>query len=156
MHPHFASVVASLHASYERLVVMPPVTFGHLPRTMPAQAVYLFSEEGRALYAGRSNRLRMRIGEHCRPSSQHNQAVFAFRLAREATGKLVAAYTPGPGSRANLTSDADFQAAFVLAKARVRAMEVRFVEEPDQTRQALLELYCAIVLDCPYNDFNTH
>lgn len=156
MHARFASVIESLHGSYERLVAMPAVTFDTLPRAIPAQGVYLFSEQGRALYAGRSNRLRKRIGEHCRPSSQHNQAVFAFRLARETTGKLVAAYTPGADSRANLPSDASFQAAFLLAKTRVRAMDFRFVEETDQTRQALLELYCAIVLGCPYNDFNTH
>lgn len=156
MHVRFASVIGSLHGSYERLVAMTPVTFDELPCVMPVQGVYLFSEQGRPLYTGRSNRLRKRIGEHCRPSSQHNQAVFAFRLAREATGKLVAAYTSGAGSRANLPSDAAFQTAFLLAKARVRAMEFRFFEEADQTRQALLELYCAIVLDCPYNDFNTH
>ncbi len=35
-------------------------------------------------------------------------------------------------------------------------MEYRYVEEPDQNRQALLEIYCAIVLDTPYNDFGTH
>lgn len=156
MHARFAAVIESLHDSYERLVAMPPVTFDQLPRIMPAQAVYLFSEQGRPLYTGRSNRVRKRIGEHCRSSSQHNQAVFAFRLAREATGNLTAAYSSGAGSRANLPNDAAFQAAFLLAEARVRAMEFRFVEETDQTRQALLELYCAIVLDCPYNDFNTH
>jgi hypothetical protein len=44
----------------------------------------------------------------------------------------------------------------MVATARVRKMEYRFVEETDQTGQALLEVYCAIVLDCPYNDFNTH
>lgn len=156
MHPRFASVIDSLHSSFERLVAMPPVTFDQLPRAMAAQGVYLFSEQGRALYTGRSNRLRKRVGEHCRPSSQHNQAVFAFRLARETTGNLVAAYAPGAASRANLPRDAAFQSAFLLAKERVRTMEFRFVEEVDQTRQALLELYCAIVLDCPYNDFNTH
>ncbi len=35
-------------------------------------------------------------------------------------------------------------------------MDFRFVEVVDQTRQSLLELYTAIALDCPYNDFNTH
>ena len=29
-------------------------------------------------------------------------------------------------------------------------------EEVDQTRQALLEIYCAVVLATPYNDFATH
>jgi hypothetical protein len=29
-------------------------------------------------------------------------------------------------------------------------------EETDQNRQALLEIYCAVVLGTPYNDFGTH
>lgn len=156
MDPRFASVIDSLHESFERLIAMAPVSFERLPRIMPSQGVYLFSEHDRHLYAGRSNRLRNRFGQHCRSSSQHNQAVFAFRLAREATGRLVPAYVPGAGSRASLPLDEVFNAAFMQAKLRVRAMDLRFVEETDQTRQALLELYCAITLQCPYNDFNTH
>jgi hypothetical protein len=35
-------------------------------------------------------------------------------------------------------------------------MEYRYVEEIDQNRQALLEMYCAIVLETPFNDFSTH
>jgi hypothetical protein len=44
----------------------------------------------------------------------------------------------------------------VPANARIRAMEYRYVEETDQNRQALLEIYCAVVLGTPYNDFGTH
>jgi len=29
-------------------------------------------------------------------------------------------------------------------------------EETDQNRQALLEIYCAVVLRTPYNNFGTH
>ena len=50
----------------------------------------------------------------------------------------------------------DFAAAIQEAKARIRAMEYRYVEETDQIRQALLEIYCAVALDTPYNDFGTH
>ena len=49
-----------------------------------------------------------------------------------------------------------FMDAFARAKDRVRMMEFRAVEESDQTRQALLEIYCAIALKTPYNDFGTH
>jgi hypothetical protein len=41
-------------------------------------------------------------------------------------------------------------------KDRIRAMDFRAVEETDQTRQTLLEVYCAVVLETPYNDFGTH
>ncbi len=50
----------------------------------------------------------------------------------------------------------DFAAAFIAAKERIRRMEYRYVEEGDQSRQALLEIYCAVVLGTPYNDFDTH
>lgn len=156
MDANFAAVVESLHGSFEQLLAMPAAGHGRLPSNMPMQGVYLFTEAGRHLYAGRSNRLRRRFGQHCNPGSQHNQAVFAFRLAREATGMTVPAYISGEGSRIGLSRDPIFIEAFSAAKARIRAMEYRCVAETDQTRQALLELYCAIALGCPYNDFNTH
>jgi hypothetical protein len=81
--------------------------------------------------------------------------VFAFKLAREATGKTEAAYS-GDDRRALLAIEPTFKCAFVEAKARIRNMDYRYIEERDQKRQALLELYCAIALQCPYNDFDTH
>lgn len=156
MDLRFASVVEALHPAFERLLAMPPAGHGRLPQDMPLQGVYLFSEGPRHLYAGRSNHLRNRVGQHCRSGSQHNQAVFAFKLAREATGMVTPAYSTGVGSRKALAIETTFREAFAAAKARVRAMDYRCVEETDQTRQALLELYCAITLGCPYNDFNTH
>jgi hypothetical protein len=35
-------------------------------------------------------------------------------------------------------------------------MELRYVEEPDPLRQALLEIYVAVVLRTPHNNFETH
>jgi len=35
-------------------------------------------------------------------------------------------------------------------------MDVRVVEESNPLRQALLEMYIAIVLNAPYNDFDNH
>jgi len=55
-----------------------------------------------------------------------------------------------------LMRDPDFKAAFSASKARIRAMDYRFVEELDPMRQALLEIYCAAALETPYNDFRTH
>jgi hypothetical protein len=43
-----------------------------------------------------------------------------------------------------------------LSKARVRNMDLRYVEEADPTRQALLEIYASVVLRTMYNDFDTH
>jgi hypothetical protein len=151
----FQRYIEELHPSFERLVNQTSVTIGGLPGELPRQCVYLFSEGERHLYVGRSNNFRNRLRQHSIDGAQHNQAVFAFRLARESTGQTEASYTP-EGSRASLLTNAEFASAFLLAKRRVRAMDLRYVEEVDQLRQALLEIYVAVVLRTPYNEFSTH
>jgi predicted GIY-YIG superfamily endonuclease len=134
---------------------MSPVKLHALPKQLPHKCVYLFSEGDQTLYVGRTRRLRQRLRQHSLAGALHNQAVFAFRLARETTGKIVAAYSV-KGSRAALSAEPIFAEAFTQAKARVRAMDLRFVEEPDPLRQALLEICVSIVLGTKYNDFETH
>jgi len=155
MHESFLRYAESLHPSFERLTTMVGVTIPTLPKDAPSQAIYLFSESDRHLYVGRTKNLKQRLRQHSIPGSQQNQAVFAFRLAREATGRMIAAYTI-QGSRTAMTADEEFATAFTEAKRRVRAMQVRYVEETDPLRQALLEIYASIVLQTPYNDFHTH
>ena len=134
---------------------MEPVTIGLLRAPLPAKCVYLFSENGKPLYVGRTNHFRNRMRQHSIDGARHNQAVFAFRLARHETGKAVAGYTKATG-RAALLADPIFAAAFANAKRRIRAMELRFVPVEDPLRQALLEIYVAVVLETPHNDFETH
>lgn len=52
--------------------------------------------------------------------------------------------------------NAAFARSFKKAKERISRMQLRFVEESDPVRQGLLEVYVAVVLETPYNDFNTH
>ncbi|WP_297341007.1 hypothetical protein [Pseudophaeobacter sp.] len=155
MDAKFATTIESLHPSFERLLEMPPCSAGQLPRGMPASGVYLFSDGEQHLYVGRSRNMRRRYGLHTRPSADHNQASFAFLLAREATGMQTASYKQ-KGGRKELAEDPDFFEAFTHAKSRIRNMNYRFVEETDGTRQALLEIYCSVALETPYNDFRTH
>jgi len=82
-------------------------------------------------------------------------AAFAFRLAREATGNLTATYKQ-EGSRSALMDDPPFRKAFDEGKKRIREMDLRFVQEDDPVRQAVLEIYVAVALQTPYNDFDTH
>ena len=135
---------------------MAPVKPGSLPRHISTAGIYLLSEGDRHLYVGRSNNIRGRIERHCRLGATHRMAAFAFRLAREETGNIVASYKKGEGSRAGLMENEAFVHAFTAAKARIRAMDLRFVEESDPIRQTLLEVYVAVVLATPYNDFDTH
>jgi hypothetical protein len=155
MNADFAKLVDSLEPKLTALLAMAAVRFTDLPRQMPERGIYLFSERGRHLYVGRTNNLRRRLAGHCRPSSNHFSATFAFRIARKKTGLLKAAYSP-MGSRGELVKDLIFGPAFVRAKARIAGMDLRFIEETDPIRQALLEIYVAIALKTPYNDFDNH
>lgn len=155
MDPNFAALLESLHESFDALLRMAPCNPANLPSVLPARGIYLLSDGAVHLYVGRTNNIRRRVQNHHRPSASHNQATFAFRLAREATGKLTASYRP-EFSRQALQNDPKFGKAFLAAKSRVANMELRFVEEVDPTRQALLEIYVATVLKTPHNDFENH
>ena len=100
----------------------------------------MFTEDEEHLYVGRTNTIRKRLQNHCRPSSGHNSATFAFRLARQITGQKIATYTE-KGSRSELENDPEFGPIFIAQKERVRNMSVRYVSEPDPMKQALLEMY---------------
>lgn len=155
MNARFRELIDSLEPQFRRLVAMTPVKYASLPRQIPSRGIYLFSDGQRHLYVGRTNRLRQRLQNHCQPSGTHFTATFAFRIARHKTGRVRATYSKA-GSREALTSDPEFAKAFEAAKRRVATMHIRFVDEPDPTRQALLEIYAATVLGTPYNDFETH
>lgn len=155
MNPEFRALVESLEPKMQVLLSAPPVRFAQLPRLMPDRGIYLFSEGGHHLYVGRTNRLKKRLQNHCRPSGTHFSATFAFRMARRETGRLKASYAAA-GSRAALCDDPLFAPAFVAAKRRVAAMDIQYVEEPDPVRQALLEIYVATALRTPFNDFDNH
>ena len=47
----------------------------------------------------------------------------------------------------------ELQEAFRNAKERIRGMDVRWVEEADLVRQALLEIYVSVVLSVQESEF---
>ena len=120
---------------------------------MPEAGIYVFSEHGKPLYVGRSNKLRMRLKYHTRNS--HNQATFAFMLARQKTGKLRASYKP-EGSRVALLSEPAFRAAFDAARNRINLMDVQFIEETDSVKQTILEVFTAFETGAEFNKFDNH
>lgn len=155
MNGKFVHLVESLHPKFVELLALPPVSPASPPKEIPLRGIYLLSEGPQHLYVGRTNNMRRRIQNHSRLSGTHNQATFAFRIARRESGFERASYRPD-GSRAQLQTDSVFGPAFVAAKERIRRMDLRFVREDDGTRQALLEIYVATVLGTPFNDFENH
>jgi hypothetical protein len=150
----FRGYVRDLGRSTKGLVASPPQRIADGLDNIPLQGVYLFTDKGKHLYVGRSDNIRNRMGLHSRPSSAHNQATFAFRLAKSRLRVGGPTYK-SKGSRTDLISDSKFVKAFRAAKVDVRRMEVRFLSEPDPIRQALLEIYMSVALKTPFNDFKT-
>ena len=155
MNARFRAEVGGLDVKLKRLLSVPSVKLRSLPPNMHKRGVYLLSQGERHLYVGRSNRLRQRLQEHGRTSADHFSATFAFLIARRKTGRKRATYIK-KGSRARLSASPRFKRAFARARQRIAKMDVRWVAEPRQVRQALLEIYAATVLRTTYNDFDTH
>lgn len=151
MHPKFKDLIESLEPSLQQLLACPPHSGAtRLPLSVPKGGVYLFSSGGTHLYVGRTDRLRARHREHW--NGRHNDAPFAFKLARHKTGMI----GKGGPTRRDLSADPSFMNEFVLAKEMVAMMEFRWVAEPDPDRQCLLEIYTAIALETLHNDFKNH
>jgi hypothetical protein len=74
------------------LMVMGPVPINTLPRGSP-HSTSTFQRGSTTPLCGSTRHLRQRLRQHSIPAAQHNQAVFAFRLAREMTGRLITDYS---------------------------------------------------------------
>ena len=151
MDSRFIKLMDQVEEAFRRLRDSPVLAFPLGRARLPEKGVYLFSEKGKPLYVGRSDRLRLRLNEHQRSSAGTNAATFAALIARKACG-LDRQYD----CIANRPRHPDWNRRFAAAKERIRHMEVRVVEESRSTPQALLEIYVATVLKTPYNDFGNH
>lgn len=153
MDKKFKTLIEGLHKKYKSLISMAPVTVETLPDDCPVGGVYLFSENRIHLYAGRTKRkIKTRLKGHV---STAKDCPFAWHLAREKTGSTKATYKK-VGSRNHLLAQSTFRKAYEDAKKRIKKMDVRFVGEPDPLKQALLEIYVAVVSGAKFNDFDTH
>ena len=149
----FAAQIEKVQASFQRLMETAPVRMDeHRSSTLRKAGVYVISEQGRALYVGRTRDLRRRLNDHC--SSSVYKAALAVRMARWETG-LRASYKREHSARHLYKTDEVFRAAFDSARQRISAMRVQYVVEEDDVCQALLEIYAAVQLDTPYNSFRT-
>jgi predicted GIY-YIG superfamily endonuclease len=128
------------------------IEIAEVTSTIPKSGVYVFYENSRPIYVGRSNNMRTRLRQHGRESSGHNQATFAFMLAKE----QMKVDKKASITRGQLEQAPGFKKAFYEARRRVREMKIRFIPIDDQIDQALFEIYAALALGTPYNDFGTH
>ena len=121
---------------------------------IPEKGIYVFYENGRPIYVGRSNRLKDRIQEHGRPGSKNNSAPFAFNIAKSKAKRLGINIDK---ARSKLEKVPEFKEEFKKAKGRVARMHVRVLEVENQITQHVFEVYAAFHLETTkYNYFGTH
>ena len=86
--------------------------------------------------------------EYANTSVRTDDCPFAFRLAREEKNNRRAIYK-GDGTRKWLLANDAFKKSYGRAKQRIRGMDVRWISEPDNLMQTLLEIYVAVTLRIP-------
>src|SRR5208337_3069911 len=128
----FAALRPIFQPLVEKLTAMPSAAGPRMLRER--RGLYVLSEGSVHLYGRESG------------------ATFAIKLAREKT-RHPPKYNSSEGLKALLKLP-DFAAAFTEAKARVRQMDVRFLDAiEDDDDLAILEVYVARALGAAYNDF---
>jgi hypothetical protein len=150
----FDAIAAALPDLLEELSTAAPWDTAQHP-IPPVPGVYLLSEKVVPLYVGQTRNLRQRLRQHGGGRSRENQASFAFRLAREEAERMAIDLTGL--SRRQIESHPDFAQCFATARARVAAMDVRFVEISDPELRTVFEVYAVVALGTTqYNTFETH
>ena len=79
MRSGFQKIVDQMEPLFQALLASPPHTVENGLRNLPHRGVYAFYENGRAIYVGRSTRMRPRIREHGAESSRQGTATFAYK-----------------------------------------------------------------------------
>lgn len=155
MSPKLKQKIEAIERVVASIPSLPRYNRGRLPAEAAGPGIYILSEGAEIQYVGRSKSIRKRVQQHSRPSSGHNSAPFAFRLAKVALKLGRATYTK-KGSRTEVEKTPAFRLAFSSAKNRIRAMDVRFVREDDAVTQAIMEICIAVELKALHNDFDNH
>jgi len=150
----FAAAVDRMEDLLVALQEAPKHPFLSHPDVPKLPGIYLFSQDGDAVYVGQTRNLRARLKQHTGDKSTHFSASFAYLIAK---GEAAIAGMNIKRTRAQLSSDPDFAARFAATRARVRCMDVQFIEVDDPIVRTMFEIYVALVLDtAEYNSFETH
>ena len=150
----FTCVIRKIEQAFRQLRDTDPFRIDQYPSPVPTLAgVYSLSEADRPLYVGRTRNLRNRLIAH--RSSSVRTATLAVKMAR-LHSDLAANYKRNRSAVYLHEHNSRFRTEFDKARERISALQVRYVREPDDVRQALLEIYAAIRLDTiRYNSFRT-
>lgn len=152
MNGKFGEIISQIPDLMQQLVASPLRQRNSLG-DIPAKGIYVFYENEMPIYVGRTNRMKERIQQHGRKSSNNNTATFAFILAKEIANEQgfdTKIY------RKELESDPIFYNIFLEQKERVSGMNIKVIEINDPIIQTIFEVYVSVELNTEYNDFDTH
>ena len=152
MNRTFEDIISTFPERMRELTEKTPVPVSSL-KNIPAQGIYVFYENGKAIYVGRSRNLRQRFRQHRQQSSGHHSATFAFMIARQDAEK---AGVDVNRTRDQLQTDPRFDLLFKKAKKRVAEMHVQVLSMDDPIELTLFEVYAALDLKTEYNTWDTH
>jgi hypothetical protein len=152
LNPEYEVRLQEADRLLDELVAAPAVALTNFGAVPGKPGVYVISEGGSDLYVGRTKNLKQRFRNHT--SGRPEQSSFAFRLARKDSGNIKATYKH-IGSRKNLMGDVRFKKSFDQNVTRVRGMTARYVLINCPLMQHMFEVYAAISLRTPFNEFAT-
>jgi predicted GIY-YIG superfamily endonuclease len=157
MKIEFQEIINRFPGYMTELKKLPPVPTSEL-QNIPKRGIYVFYEDNKPIYVGRSKNLRQRFRQHGQPSSDHHSATFAFMIAKQDAEKNgVKMKKNGKNkTRKELQDDDHFSPYFINAKKRVSDMQVQVIPMEDAIEQTLFEVYAALELNTEYNKWDTH
>ena len=133
------------------------------PGNLPDRGIYVFYENGKPIYVGRTNRMSKRILEHgsrrCTKS-----ATFAYLVVKrelEHRGICPKTRAGKPSSRITNADVEEYPCIISAARKRISKMQFRVVKIDDPIEQTIFEVYAALNLGTTrqqggYNDFDNH
>jgi predicted GIY-YIG superfamily endonuclease len=151
MNTAFEAHVRRVPALYTTLIAQPLLNV-RVNELGKQPGIYILFDDAEPVHVGRTRNIRQRLRAHCTP--KHNSASFAFKRARRELGQATT-YSRAT-SRSALQSDAVFGPCFRKHVDAVAQMKLRFLEVSDPIDQYFLELYAALELGLPTDEFDTH
>jgi predicted GIY-YIG superfamily endonuclease len=155
MNERFKELTGRMPSRLHSLLEQPLIAIDDIGITqVPQKGVYVFFEDSKPIYVGRSNGLKKRLKEHSQRSSDRYSATLAFRIAKQNTSILQKKERKQTNEQ--LMKNSDFIEEFEAAKDRIARAKIRFIEIEGQVEQVMFEIYAALTLNTKYNDFRTH
>ena len=118
MNERFKELTDRMPSQLQSLLEQPLIAIDNIGITqVPQKGVYVFFEDNKPIYVGRSNRLKKRLKEHSQRGSDHYSATLAFRIAKQNTSTLQEKERKQTNEQ--LMKNTDFVGEFESAKDRI-------------------------------------